>query len=178
MKPFGLYSDIQPALDRPDVFLAVTKYADEPEPCRDLLHFPDIEQVRILFLGRRLAKLELRSEVIPRLTNMGLQDDRYFFAYTLGRLSVAPNLRILRRPVPTAFWSQLQDGLKALHSQGLSYGHLREDTVAITDRGAPFLFDLTSLRSIEKQLPDGDVVAASKLQTRRGGRAPQNNRLK
>lgn len=167
MKPFWLYTDIQPALDRSDVFLAVTKYAAEPEPYRDLLHFP-IDQVLVPMVGRRLAKLELRSDVIPRLTNLGLQEERYFLAYTLGRLSVAPSLSLLRKPVPAAFWSQLQNGLTELHSQGLSYGHLRADTVAITDRGAPLLFDLTSLRSVEKQAPDVDIAAMSALQARCG----------
>ena len=168
MKPFWLYTDIQPALDRADIFLAVTKYADEPEPYRDLLHFPNIDPALVPVLGRRLAKLAPGSEVIPRLTNLGLEEERYFFAYTLGRLNVAPSLRVFRRPVPPSFWPQLQQGLKALHDQGLGYGHLREDTVAITDRGAPLLFDLTSLRSVDKQPSDVDIAAMTALEARCG----------
>jgi hypothetical protein len=166
VRPFGLYTDIQPALDRPDIFLAVTKYAEEPEPYRDLLHFPTIEKVLVPLLFRRLAKLEVQSDAIPRLSNLGLQEERYFLAYTLGRLSVAPSLRLLCRPVPPSFWPQLHQGLEALHSQGLSYGHLREDSVAITDQGTPLLFDLTGLRSVEKQPSDVDIAARGALEAR------------
>jgi len=107
VKPFWLYSDIEPALGRADVFLAITRYAAEPEPYRDLLHFPEIEQVLVPMLARRLHQLELPSGIIPRLTNGGLQEERYFLAFTLGRLSAAPTLSRLRKPVPAHFWAQL-----------------------------------------------------------------------
>lgn len=168
MKPFGLYSDIEPVLGRTDVFLAITTYAAEPEPYRDLLHFPDIEPALVPSLARRLHQLELPSGIVPRLTNVGLQEERYFLAFTLGRLSVAPTLSTIRKPVPAYFWEQLREGLKELHGHGLTYGHLREETVAITNRGGPVLFDATALRSVGKQPPDVDTEAFNSLRARLG----------
>jgi len=168
VKPFHLYTDIQPALQRPDVFLAITKYAKEPEAYRDLLHFPSRESINVFWVARNLLQLEVPSEVIPRLTNVGLQEERSFLAFTLCRLSVAPDLYPLRRPVPPSFWPALHDGLKVLHNQGFSYGHLRDDTVAVTDGGAPLLFDFMGMRSVAKQPPQADIEALTTLQARYG----------
>ena len=166
MKPFWLYTDIQPALGRSDVYLAVTNFAAEPEPFRELLHFPDMDGAFVGVLASRVARLELESDIIPRLSNSGIHDGRYFLAFSLGRLSTAPALSLPRRPVPSSFWEQLDDGLRALHAAGLTYGHLRNDTVAITDRGAPLLFDVTGLRSVKKQSSAEDFAAMEALRER------------
>ena len=165
MEPFGLYVEIEPALQCPDVFLTVTRYAAEPEPYRDLLHFPQ-EQALLGLLSSRFVKLELTSGIFPRLTNIGLHQERLFFAFSLGRVSVALTPRRLSRPVTPMFWQQLEDGLSELHRQGVTYGHLREDTVAMTDARTPFLFDITGLRSVKKQPPDVDFAAARALRQR------------
>jgi hypothetical protein len=166
MKPFWLYTDIRPALDRLDAFLATTTYAAEPEPHRDLLHFPNIDPGCFPLLARRIHYLKGGSRIIPPLLNLGLHDGRDFLAYGLGPMSTAPTLRPLRGPVPDPFWRLLLEGLRNLHSHGFTYGRLAADTVARTDRGEPMLFDLTALRSVEGQRPDVDLAAFRALRER------------
>ena len=166
MTPFGLYVEIAPTMGRADLSLTVTKYAGEAEPYRDLLHFPPTEQLHIPLLARRLSKLRLRSGVVPPLINVGIQEERYFFAFSLGRLSAAPDILPLRPPVPEPYWERLRVGLEELHGCGYTYGHLGWETAAITDRGAPLLFDLTSLRTVEAQPIEVDENSLKALRER------------
>jgi hypothetical protein len=166
VEPFGLYSDIRPTLDRSDTFLATTTYAAEPEPHRDLLHFPDVDPLYFLARSRWIHRLKGVTRIIPPLLNVGLHGGRYFLAYGLGPLSTAPTLHPLRGPVRDPFWELLVEGLRNLHSHGFTYGRLAADTVARTDRGEPMLFDLTALRSVEGQRPDVDLAAFRALRER------------
>jgi hypothetical protein len=119
MNPFWLYTEIEPALGRSDVFLAVTNYSGEPEPHRDLLHFPEIDEGLVPLLARRLA-----------------------------------------------FWAALEAGLGELYSFGCTYGHLREETVAITNQGTPLLYDTMALRLVRNQPPTVDWTAFRALRSR------------
>lgn len=165
MKPFGLYTEIVPALDRSDTFLTTTTYAAEPEPYRDLLYFPGDQQY-VAVLASRVVRLKLASGIIPPLTNVGLEEGRYFLAFTLGRVSSVPTLLPLRGPVSEPFWQRLGAGLRDLHDRGLTYGRLDARTVAQTVNGAPLLFDVMGLRSVDTQPPDVDWAAFRLLRER------------
>jgi hypothetical protein len=167
MQPFWLYSEVAPVLGRSDLFVTVTKYEAEPDPYRDLLHFPG-DPSRVPMLGRTLHQLTLRSGIIPPLVNVGIHEERHFFAFSLGLLRNAPAILPLQAPVAERFWSALAEGLADLHRRGYSYGHLREDTVAITDRGAPLLFETTAIRSLRAQPPEVDIAALQALRARVG----------
>ena len=142
MQPFWLYVEIQPTLDRPDVFLATTKFSAEPEPYRDLLLFPEAEPGHVMMVARLHHRLRCRG--VPPLGNMGTNEGRYFYDLGLGLAKAAPKLSPVRAPVPGSFWGELRQALDELHQHGFVHGNVREHTIAVTDQGAPVLFDLLS----------------------------------
>jgi len=144
MRPFHIYVDVEPTLDRVDVFLATAKYSAEPEPYSELLIFPTVERARILRVARLHTELDYKC--IPRCINVGTNEGRYFYSLSLGPMSTAPKLSPLRQPILDSFWKELGDALEGLHKQGWAHGDLSADTIAISDQGHPVLYDLLSVR--------------------------------
>lgn len=142
--PTGLggYENLEPFRGRSDFFTATRVYPAESATVRSFLLRVAAEQdaeavARLLRQAKLLAQLQ--SPCIPRLTDMGHHDGRWYLAFLID----SP-LRML--PVPggdgSAIVRHLAEALGHMHDHGLAHRGLCPSAVALNPTGTPLLFDL------------------------------------